>query len=481
MNVRSIRFRLGAWYAGLLALLLILFGVFVYVTLERVLERNLQETLTKEAQTIGDALLSKIRQTGDAYVIDEIEEHFAPRTNSHFLRVTREDGSVLYQSGHPHDESFDPAAVAASRAGDPVAWHEENAPGTGKLFVYSMTYTDSIGTRYAIQAGASNKPIRTVLNQLLVSLAVALPLIIGVAIGGGILLMRNALKPLRDISDAAAKITSRNLNERLPKVHTGDDIEQLTASLNRMMSRLEESFQHVQRFSADVAHEVRTPLAILQAELEALLDRPELNTESRNAVSSALEEAGRLSLIAEQLLEMTRLEAGEMLSTASRIDLADVTRGTVDQMRLLSDDKQIRMTYEGEEEVPVLGDPIRLRQIVVNLIDNAIKYTRPGGTISVSSGTAHGNGFLEISDSGVGIPQEAIPHVFERFYRVDGARSRQLGGTGLGLAIVKSICAAFGGTVTVQSVPGTGTTFRVELPLESNAPANSGFTQKYPS
>jgi heavy metal sensor kinase len=481
MNVQSIRFRLGAWYAGLLALLLVLFGVFVYVTLERVLERNLQETLTKEAQTIGDALLSKVRQTGDAYVVDEIEEHFAPRTNSHFLRVTREDGSVLYQSGHPHDESFDPAVVAASRAGDIQAWHEENAPGSGKLFVYSMTYTDPVGTRYAIQAGASNKPIRTVLNQLLVSLAVALPLIIGVAIGGGILLTRNALKPLRDISDAAAKITSRNLNERLPKVHTGDDIEQLTASLNRMMSRLEESFQHVQRFSADVAHEVRTPLAILQAELEALLDRPELNTESRNAVSSALEEAGRLSLIAEQLLEMTRLEAGEMLSTATWIDLADVTRSTVDQMRLLSDDKQIRMTYEGAEAVPVLGDPIRLRQVVVNLIDNAIKYTRPGGTISVSSGTAHGNGFLEISDSGVGIPQEAIPHVFERFYRVDGARSRHLGGTGLGLAIVKSICTAFGGTVTVQSVSGTGTTFRVELPLESKAPANSGLTHKFPS
>jgi two-component system phosphate regulon sensor histidine kinase PhoR len=137
-------------------------------------------------------------------------------------------------------------------------------------------------------------------------------------------------------------------------------------------------------------------------------------------------------------------------------------------MRLLADDKQIRLYFVGTQAVPVMGDPVRLRQVVVNLIDNAIKYTPPGGTISVSSGIAHEKAMLEVTDSGMGIPQEAIPHLFERFYRVDGARSRQLGGTGLGLAIVKSICTAFGGSVTVQSVLEAGTTFRVELTLESN-------------
>jgi len=307
-----------------------------------------------------------------------------------------------------------------------------------------------------------------VLDELLVSLAVALPLIVGVAIAGGFLLTHNALRPLREIAGVASKITSRNLNERLPEIHSGDDIEQVTAALNRMMSRLEESFQHVHRFSADVAHEVRTPLAILQAELEGLLDNSELTPESRNAASSALEEAGRLSRIVEQLLEMTRLETGEMLSAATAFDFAEMTRSTVDQMRLLSDEKQIRLNFVGTQAVPILGDPVRLRQVVVNLIDNAIKYTPPGGTISVTSGIAHEKAFLEVTDSGVGIPQEAIPYLFERFYRVDGARTRQLGGTGLGLAIVKSICTAFGGTVTVQSALGAGTAFRVELPLESN-------------
>ena len=472
MNTRSIRFRLGAWYAGLLALLLTLLGGFIYFTLHRYLENNLQETLTKEAQTISQALLSKVNETGDYYVVQEIEEHFAPRTTNHFLRVTRADGSVLYQSGEPENKRFDPSRIRAAQLDTPSSWTVDTMATGRRVYVYSTTYANTQGKRFSVQAGASDCQINVALTNLLASLAIVLPLIVVVSIVGGYLLMRRSLQPLHEIATIAGKITSRNLNERLPEVHTGDDIEQLTVSLNRMMSRLEESFQHVQRFSADVAHEVRTPLAILQAELEGLLESSELTPESRTAASSALEEGIRLSRIAEQLLEMTRLETGEMLSAAIRFDLAEMTRSTVEQMRLLSDEKEIRLCFVGTQAVPVVGDPVRLRQVVVNLIDNAVKYTPAGGTISVSSRIEHDKAILEVTDSGVGIPQEAIPHLFERFYRVDGTRSRQLGGTGLGLAIVKSICTAFGGTVTVQSVLGTGTTFRVALPLESNSISN---------
>lgn len=468
MNARSLRFRLGFWYAGLLAILLAVFGCFVYITLERLLERNLHETLAKEAQTIGEALLSKIHQTGDAYVIDEIEEHFAPRTTNHFLRVTRENGTVLYQSGPPRDGAFDPATVTSARLSEPPAWREDRMQNGGTLFVFTTTFLDSSGMHYAIQAGASNSQVREVLRELMVALMVALPLIVVAAIGGGYLLMSNALRPLGQMSAIAARITSRNLNERVPETNTGDELEQLAASLNRMMTRLEESFHHVQRFSADVSHEIRTPLTILRAELEELLQAPELKPESRGAAGSALEEAERLSRIAEQLLEMTRLEAGEMLAASTRFDLAEMSRTVVEQMRLLSDDKRVELRFEGALPVPVLGDPDRLRQVVVNLVDNAIKYTPSGGTISVSSEQMNGKAILEVTDTGAGIPPEAILHVFERFYRVDGARSRQSGGTGLGLAIVKSICTVFGGTVDVRSEVGTGTTFRVELPLESN-------------
>jgi heavy metal sensor kinase len=472
VNIRSIRFRLGAWYAGLLAFLLIVFTGFIYFALQRVLESNLQEAVSKEAETIAEALLSKIDTTGDAYVIDEIEEHFAPRTTSHFLRVTRDDASVLYQSGQPKDGTFDPVKVTAAQFAKTASWSEEPMPNGRKLFVYGLTYVNPAGTRYAIQAGASDYQISQVLDRLLVSLTIVLPLIVGVSIAGGYLLMRRSLQPLTEIAAIAERITSRNLNERLPASRTGDEIERLAGALNRMMSRLEESFHHVHRFSADVSHEIRTPLAILRAELEDLLRTTNLSTDTRNSAQSALEEAERLSRIAEQLLEMTRLEAGEMLSQSARFDLAEMTRTAVDQMRLLADEKKIGLHFKGVEPVYVMGDPIRFRQVVVNLVDNAIKYTPSEGFITVASRHLNGKAVLEVKDTGVGIPAEAIPHLFERFYRVDGARSRHLGGTGLGLAIVKSICAAFGGVVTVSSISGSGTTFRVELPLETDTHKN---------
>jgi two-component system OmpR family sensor kinase len=464
MNVRSIRFRIGAWYAGLLALLLSLLGGFIYFTLHRYLENNLQETLTTEAQTISQALLSKVSETGEDYVVREIEEHFAPRTAGHFLRVTRGVGSVLYQS--VENSRFDPNRIRAAQLHGPPSWNVETMPTGRRVYVYSTTYADPEGMRYSVQAGASDCQINLALTNLLASLAIVLPLIIGVSIVGGYLLLRRSLQPLHEIATIAEQITSRNLNERLLESPTGDEIEQLTIALNRMMSRLEESFHHVHRFSADVSHEIRTPLAILRAELEDLISSADLSSESRNSAGSALEEAERLSRVAEQLLEMTRLETGEMLAASSRVDFSDLTQNAVDQMRLLTEEKQIELRFEGNEPVHVVADPVRLRQVVVNLVDNAIKYTSPGGSVSVKSASMNGKAILEVSDTGIGIPQEALPHVFERFYRVDGARSRQLGGTGLGLAIVKSICTAFGGTVSVQSVADSGTTFRVELPLE---------------
>jgi heavy metal sensor kinase len=279
--------------------------------------------------------------------------------------------------------------------------------------------------------------------------------------------MKKALRPLDQIAATAERVTSRNLNERIPSIGTGDELEKLALSLNRMMARLEDSFQHVQRFSADASHEIRTPLAILRGELEGLYEVPGLTPELHESVGSALEEAARLSRIVEQLLEVTRLEAGETLARLTLLDLTEMAATVVDQMRLLADEKQVQLSFQGSQGLHVMGDPVRLRQVVVNLIDNAIKYTPAGGSISVSSLPTDGNAILEVEDTGIGIPDEALPHVFERFYRVDAARSRELGGTGLGLAIVKSICNVFGGTVTVRSAV-SGTIFRVALPLEAS-------------
>ncbi len=166
---------------------------------------------------------------------------------------------------------------------------------------------------------------------------------------------------------------------------------------------------------------------------------------------------------------MSRLEAGETLVERTRFDFADMARTTVDQMRLLAEEKNLQLRFETSKPVNIEGDPLRLKQIVVNLVDNAIKYTPPGGSVSVSTYLQDGRVALEVADTGIGIPKDATSQIFDRFFRVDKARSRQLGGTGLGLAIVKSICTAYNGSVTVKSAEGTGAVFRVELPLEKKS------------
>jgi len=468
MKTRSIRFRLTAWYAGLLGALLVLFGIFIYFTLDRFLEAGLRDTLAKEAQTIGETLLHDVVQNGEDYVVGEIEEHFAPRIMGRFVRVTRPDGTVLYQSGVPHSGQFDPTAVAVQHPEAFPSWREEHLPTGGELLIYGAPYVERTGTKYLIEAGAPHEQVERVLHGLVLSLGIALPVIVAIAIGGGYVFMRNALKPLDEVATTAERITSRNLNERVPISPTGDELEKLSVSLNRMMARLEESLHHINRFSADASHEIRTPLAIIRGELEDAFQSPHVSPELKQTIGSALEETERLSRIVEQLLEMSRLEAGEALFERSRFDFAELTKATVDQLRPLAEDKKLKLSVDVGNPVEIEADPIRVKQIVVNLVDNAIKYTSAEGSISVSTFPGGGMAILEVADTGIGIPEEAMSQVFDRFYRVDKGRSRQLGGTGLGLAIVKSICAAYGGTVTVKSAEGQGAVFRVELPLSSS-------------
>src|SRR5262245_50780035 len=467
MSTRSIRFRLTMWYAGLLAILLVLFGGFIYLTLEKFLERNLSDTLAKEAQTIGESWLRDVNQTGPGYVASEIEEHFAPSITGRFVRITRgADGSDVYHSSAPESGAFDPKQIGPRRFDASQTLREEHLPNDKELLIFSLPFADRAGNQYLIETGAPYDQVERVLRGLLISLGIAFPLIVGVAIGGGYVLMRNALRPMDEIATTAERITSRNLNERVPIIPTGDEVERLSVSLKRMMERIEDAFHHINRFSADAAHEIRTPLAIIRGELEDALHAPGLTKDLRETIGSALEEAERLSRIVDQLLEMSRLEAGETLVDRTRFDFTEMTRSTVDQMRLLAEEKNLQLRFEGTKRVDLEGDPLRLKQIVVNLVDNAIKYTPTGGSVSVSTFRQDGKVILEVADTGIGIPKHATSQIFDRFFRVDKARSRQLGGTGLGLAIVKSICTAYNGNVTVRSGEGKGAVFRVELPVE---------------
>jgi heavy metal sensor kinase len=483
MIIRSIRFRMALWYAALLAGALVLFGAATYIGLERYLQKSLEESLIKQARSIGDVLLVNINQSGEDYVDNEITEHYSPEINGRFIRVTRGDGKRIYISGSPKDGTFDPALVAAPRL--PVArefTREVEMSDSHELLLHGLPYRASDGTQFIIEVAAPYNQIESVLRGLLLTFALGLPLIVTLAIGGGYLLMRGALRPVDEIRQKAARITSRNLSERLPVVHTGDELERLAIDLNRMIERLEESFHQINRFSGDASHELRTPLTVLQGELEAIAHKEQtLPQDVRDTIGSALEETHRLAKIVESLLAISRLEAGEARVQPVRLDFAELARTTADQMRLLAEEKHISMSCDGTDSIEVDADPSRLKQVVVNLLDNAIKYTPEGGNVSISVTRRDNHAVLEVADSGLGISADDLPHVFERFYRADKARSRQMGGTGLGLSIVRSICSAHGGQVTVNSTEGRGSLFHVELPLATSSRSHSRNAQTVPA
>ncbi|HXG67799.1 MAG TPA: heavy metal sensor histidine kinase [Blastocatellia bacterium] len=471
MNTRSIRFRLTVWHAGLLAGLLLFFGAAVYFGLERYLKSALEESVRQQARQIAETLLVSVHLSGEPYVAEEIVEHYDPEAHGRFVRVTRADGSVLYTSGAPEDGSFNPTGLPLLTGPAENGFsRQERLPDGNELLIYTLPYTAGGGGRYLVEVGAPYGAIENALRGLLLILSLALPVCVAIAAGGGYLLIRRALIPLGEMTRGAERITSRNLNERLPVARTGDELERLAVALNHMIARLDDAFQHISRFSADASHELRTPLTVLRGELEAVAERQPLAQEVRETLGSALEEAERLTKIVESLLAISRLDAGEARMERTRLDLAELAAATTEQMRLLAEDKDISLRYEGAAGVEVEGDRARLKQVVVNLLDNAIKYTPPGGSVRVMVRTDGDRAVLEVRDSGVGIPADALPHIFKRFYRVDKARSRQMGGTGLGLSIVKSICAAHGGRVEAQSVEGEGSRFRAEIPLANGQP-----------
>jgi heavy metal sensor kinase len=323
------------------------------------------------------------------------------------------------------------------------------------------------GTSYLVEAGAPMDEVQADLRQWLLFLAIGLPVVTIVAIAGGGWLVKRALSPVDRIAATAERITWHNLSERLPVPPTGDELERLSVALNRMIERLDEAFQHSRRFVADASHELRTPLTVLRGEIESMAQEPRLDPGWREQLGSTLEEVERLSNIVEGLFAISRLDAGEAAAEWKPFDLAQLTAATADQMGLLAEDKDIKVKCTARLGAWVEGDRARVKQVVVNLLDNAIKYSPRGGSVALNVEASDGKAILEVADNGIGIPPEALPRVFERFYRVDQARSRERGGAGLGLSIVKSICAAHQGRVVVTSAPGQGSTFRVELPLVS--------------
>lgn len=467
MNFRSIRFRMTVWYASFLTILLLVFSGAVYLGLKRYMTDMLSKELTADAKQISETWLKDIGDAGEEYVTAEIEEHLSPSTSNRFVRITRPDGSMLYQSEPPEDRSFDPSSVP--KLADPFSNGFRDVGNDFHLIVYWMKYAVKDSATFLIEVGASNRRISQTLDAVMLILGLMLPLGVALAAAGGYALMRRALAPVTEISAAAERITSRNLSERIPVSESNDEIERLSKVLNEMIRRLEDSFSRVVQFTADASHELRTPLTILRGELEVALRENSLNPQSRNLVESVLEETEKLSKTVESLMTLSRLDSGQLPLDKRWFDLTTLCQDTLDQMTLLAEEKQIKLQCDGSERVEVFADSLRTRQIVLNLIDNAIKFTQAGGQIDMTVVKQNDGVSIEVSDNGIGIPHDALPHIFDRFYRADPARARQHGGAGLGLAIVKSICDLHGGTIFVHSTLNQGTKVQVILPTTNSS------------
>jgi len=470
MNTRSLSFRLVAWYAGVLTVVFVLLGGLTFLFLRHYLEANLLDIQARRARQIADTLVAHARRDGEDAMRREVENLYSPEVNDRFIRITRADDALVYASGAPKDGGFDPALVPPPTSEGGSSRTVRRAGG-GALLISSATATGADGTRYRVEVGTSGAPVADTLTHVLVMLAVGLPVAVVVAVTGGFVLVRRALEPVTRIAAKAEAITQHNLSERLPVVHSGDEIERLSVSLNHMIARLEEAMRGSKQFVADASHELRTPLTVMRGELESLAQDPRLGRETRETLGSVLEEVERLGEIVESLFALSRLDAGEANAEWIRFDLAELAATTAGQMSLLAEDKHVSVDCDATAPVTVAGDRARLKQVIVNLLDNAIKYTPSGGRVRLSVRREGRYALLDVADDGIGIPAEALPHVFKRFFRVDTSRSREQGGAGLGLAIVKSICSAHGAEVEVFSAPGKGSRFRVRQPLAGEAPA----------
>jgi len=462
---RSIRARLITLYVVTLSLIFVCFGGYTYWGFKQYLIRSLQQTLSRRAHQIATTILTEMPQKGESYVSSEIQARYAPELNERIIRITDQTGRTIYASQNAVALSKPPSVSFNGTNTETVPVHREEMPRAKEyLQVVAIGYRLNSGAWYTVEVGTSENEIFSALDGLLLTLSLGFPVFIGLTSVGAYILLGRALRPVDEIVRSAERITLQNLSQRLPVPETGDEVERLSLALNRMIQRLDEAFQLASRFTADASHELRTPLTIMRGELEALLKEERLSEDQTSQVESVLEEAERLTQIVEGLLLMSRLETEESQMSKDPVDLANLVSVTAEQMTPLAEDKSVSLVCEDGRDVMVEANEVRLKQVVVNLLDNAIKYTPEGGKIRVRIIGEPSWAILEVSDNGIGISKEALPHVFERFFRSEQIQARKARGTGLGLSMVHSIVEALGGEVEVESRENEGATFRVRLP-----------------
>ncbi len=435
---RSIRVRLTVWYAAALSAVLAVYAGGVFAFLRHSLSADLDRGLADDRE-VAEQMLERT-PTGAVGWRAEPDDDDDEAAAGRWLEVRSPEGTLLYArpSGIPAD----------------VRVRQLTAP-----------YTVD-GVPVVIQVARSEEPLRRELRELLVIMGAGLPLAVAIAGVGGYFLARRALAPVGRMADRARTITAERLGERLPVENPGDELGQLAAVFNDAFARLERSFEQLRRFTADASHELRTPLTAMRSVGEVGLREHRDAATYREIIGSMLEETDRLGRLVEGLLTLSRADGGTVSLRREEIDLADVARDVAAHLGVLAEEKRQSLAVEASRPVAARVDRLLLRQALINLVDNAVKYTPPSGSVRIVVRNGRTGATIEVVDTGPGIPPEHRDRVFDRFYRIDKARSRDLGGAGLGLAIARWAVEVHGGRIDLDSIEGRGSTFRITLPAK---------------
>jgi two-component system, OmpR family, heavy metal sensor histidine kinase CusS len=456
MNRLHIRWKLTLWYGGVLAVVLTLFSGSVYFVMRHQLLQRIDQGLHEE---LSDVMSEVKRATSSSGLLEWLNRRFAQHEGFDF-EITKPDGQRFFVNPRlvERELSFSqPLATTTAKI------ESLSVGSAGRWRVVSINVDGPEGP-LTVKVGRSLAAFEQESQELLFTFLLTGPVMLLIVVGGGYVLARRSLQPVQTMTQTAKQITAERLNQRINVDNPNDELGELAQTLNQMIEGLERSFTEMQRFTADAAHELRTPLAVIRNEAEVALRSPRSTEDYCRVLENLLEETIRLSNMADQLLFLSRQDAGLQVLKQESLAMDQLLAEVSANMQMVAQEKGVRLTLESNAPCQLAGDRTQLRRVFFNLLDNAIKYANASGQIVVSSQTNNGELTITITDTGIGIPPEHLPRLFDRFYRVDPARSGDESGAGLGLSICQSIVRSMGGRIQIESTVGKGTTVTISLP-----------------
>ncbi len=470
MAFKSIRSRLTAWYVTLLGAILVIFSIFLDYFLSKRLYESVDNSLAVSATVVATS--ARMRYRSPVPGLDQIFEEFLEVRNlNKFYRIYDGSGNVGSRSSNINASQFPLSEVAYADALKGNNTYETFlVDGKHPIRVITMPIIIEKKLANLVQVGTSLDAVQGTLKNLRILLFAAVPSVLVLAALFARFMARRALKPISKIIQTARNIgKGRELSQRMPVLKIQDELGQLTLTFNEMMDRLENSFVQMRQFSSDASHELRTPLTVLKGQNELVLSKPRELEEYQDVIVSNLEEINYMSKVLEDLFILSKSDENQILLNCKRMDLRDLVDEVCKHAEVLAGEKDIRIIITYLESVKINGDEVRLRQMIWNILHNGIKYTQLRGELKVSLRDEGEFALLSIQDTGIGIPKNDLPSIFNRFYRVDKARSRDEGGSGLGLSICKYIAEAHKGRIDVESKLSVGSCFKIRIPTLGGA------------